>query len=85
VQAEVLVSALTMYKLTGAPKYREVFLRTWEFVDRHQIDWRNGEWWSSIDASLQPGGDKGGLWKAAYHNGRAMIECLALIKDLEGK
>lgn len=83
VQAEVLVSALTMYKLTGAANYREVFLKTWEFVRKHQIDWKNGEWWTDVNASLQGRGDKGGLWKAAYHNGRAMIECLALLRELE--
>lgn len=85
VQAEVLVSALTMYKLTGDEKYREVFLKTWDFVKKHQIDWKNGEWWTDVDDSLRPRGDKGGLWKAAYHNGRAMIECLALIKELEDR
>jgi mannobiose 2-epimerase len=52
-------------------------------VRKHQIDWKNGEWWSDVNASLQGRGDKGGLWKAAYHNGRAMIECLALLKELE--
>jgi mannobiose 2-epimerase len=83
VQAEVLVCALTMYKLTGDERYREVFLKTWDFVRKHQIDWKNGEWWSDVNASLQGRGDKGGLWKAAYHNGRAMIECLALLKELE--
>lgn len=83
VQAEVLVSALTMYKLTGEPQYRDIFLKTWEFVNKHQIDWKNGEWWPEVDASLRARGDKGGLWKAAYHNGRAMIECLALIQELE--
>jgi mannobiose 2-epimerase len=85
VQAEVLVSALTMYKLTGEEKYRDVFLRTWEFVKKHQIDWQNGEWWTEVDTSLKARGDKGGLWKAAYHNGRAMIECLALLKELEDR
>jgi mannobiose 2-epimerase len=83
VQAEVLVSALTMYKLTGEANYRDVFLKTWEFVRKHQIDWKNGEWWTEVDASLKPSGDKGGLWKAAYHNGRSMIECLALLKEME--
>ncbi len=83
VQAEVLVSALTMYKLTGEAKYRDVFLKTWEFVNKHQIDWKNGEWWTEVDESLKARGDKGGVWKAAYHNGRAMIECLALLKQLE--
>jgi mannobiose 2-epimerase len=85
VQAEVLVSALTMYKLTGEERYREVFAKTWEFTKKHLIDWRNGEWWTQVDSGLKPGGDKGGLWKSAYHNGRAMMECLALLKELEAR
>lgn len=85
VQSEVLVSALTMYRLTGDELYAQVFLKTWAFVNKHQIDWKNGEWWPEVDDSLKARGAKGGLWKAAYHNGRAMIECLTLLRELEGK
>ncbi|MBI4891075.1 MAG: AGE family epimerase/isomerase [Acidobacteria bacterium] len=85
VQAEALVSALTMYQLTSDPQYWEVFLKTWEFVKRYQVDWQSGEWWSEVDANLKPSGGKANEWKAGYHNGRAMLECIALLKGMKSK
>ena len=38
VQAEALVSALTMYRLTGHASYARVFERTWTFVNEKQTD-----------------------------------------------
>lgn len=84
VQSEVLVSALTMFRLTKDAQYWRVFERTWSFVDQHQIDWKNGEWWETVTDQLAQRGDKGSIWKAGYHNGRAMIESIALLKGLAG-
>jgi cellobiose epimerase len=80
VQSEVLVSALRMWKLTGDRKYWDVFEKTWQFVDRHQIDWQHGDWHATVLPDLSTRGDKANVWKAAYHNGRAMIECLQLLQ-----
>ena len=71
VQSEVLVSALTMYRLTKDPQYWRVFERTWAFVDRHQIDWKNGEWWETVTDQLEQRGDKGSAWKS----GIAATQC----------
>jgi mannobiose 2-epimerase len=80
VQAEALVSALRMWKLTGDRQYAEVFVKTWNFVEKQQIDWQTGEWWQSVAPDGQKRGPKGSVWKAAYHNGRAMMECLELLR-----
>jgi cellobiose epimerase len=82
VQAEALVSALMMHKLTKDPQYLEVFLKTWDFTKRHQIDWETGEWHPAVDSQGVGQGDKASVWKAGYHNGRAMIECLDLLKEI---
>ena len=82
VQSEVLVSALMMYRLTGDSRYWEVFEKTWDFTQKHHIDWKNGEWQASVNEKLQASGDKAGPWKAGYHNGRAMIEGIALLKQI---
>ena len=42
VQAEALVSALTMYRLTADPKYAQVYLKTWAFINTKQTDWSTG-------------------------------------------
>jgi cellobiose epimerase len=80
VQAEALVSALTMYRITGERRYADVFERTWRFVDQHQTDWTDGEWWETVAEDGATTGDKAHRWKAGYHNGRAMLECLRLLK-----
>lgn len=83
VQAEALVSALTMYRLTGDAQYWNVLVKTWDFIERHMADSQNGEWWPQVDGKLKPSGRKAYEWKAAYHNGRAMIECLAILRGLQ--
>lgn len=85
VQAEAMVSALMMYRLTGDPQYWNVFEKTWVFIRDHQIDWKTGEWWQSVDDSLKPSGDKASGWKGGYHNGRAMIEGIAILRQIMEK
>lgn len=80
VQAEAIVSALYMHRLTGEAKYVEVFEQTLGFIEKNLVDWNYGEWhWAVNDRGI-PSGDKANPWKAGYHNGRAMIECLRLLR-----
>jgi mannobiose 2-epimerase len=81
VQAEALVSALTMYRLTGEQQYADVFEQTWRWVNERQTDWQHGEWHQTIRPDGTAVGDKGHAWKAGYHNGRAMLECLRLLAE----
>jgi mannobiose 2-epimerase len=71
-----------MYKLTRDPLYLDVFEKTWNFIDKHQIDRKTGEWWETVDPDLRPSGNKAHAWKAGYHNGRAMIEAVSIIESL---
>ena len=80
VEAEALVSALYMYRLTQEPKYLEVFEKTYQFIEQYQTDWKYGEWHATITPEGRPQGDKAHIWKAGYHNGRAMIECLEMLR-----
>lgn len=79
VQAEAIVSALYMHRLTGEQKYLDVFRMTYDFIEKHQVDWENGEWHANVLPDGRVTGDKAQPWKAGYHNGRAMIECLLLL------
>jgi len=83
VQAEAIVSALHMYRLTHEPKYLSVFEKTFDFVEKNMVDWANGEWHANITPEGRPQGSKASPWKAGYHNGRAMIECLEILKQWE--
>ncbi len=80
VQAEALVSSLYMYRLTHEAKYLDVFRMTAGWIEKHQVDWKNGEWFETILPDGTPRGGKAHIWKCGYHNGRAMIECLEILK-----
>ncbi len=81
VEAEACVSALYMYRLTHDPMYWNVFAKTYDFIDQYQTDWTNGDWWETVRDGKGIGA-KAHIWKAAYHNGRAMLECLAILREL---
>lgn len=80
VQAEALVGSIRMYRAAEDLRYRQVFEKTCSFVEKHLVDWDNGEWYSHISPDGQVQGPKADPWKAGYHNGRAMIECLDVLK-----
>ena len=80
VQSEACVSALYMYRLTHDARYLRVFEKTYDWIEKHQVDWKNGEWFDTIMPDGTPSGDKAQIWKSGYHNGRAMMECLKILK-----
>jgi len=82
VQAEGLVSALHMYRLTKEEKYWNCFSQTLDWIVNHQVDWEHGEWFARVEKNGQPSGDKAGPWKSPYHNGRAMLFCLEALATL---
>jgi mannobiose 2-epimerase len=81
VEAEAIVSALHMNQLTGDPKYLDVFEQTYDYIEKYFVDWQYGEWHQNISARSVASGDKASIWKAGYHDGRAMIECLEILKQ----
>ncbi len=80
VQAEGLVSSLQMYRFTGDPKYRTLFQQIFAYIENNLIDDQYGEWHQIIAPDGTVRGDKASPWKAGYHNGRAMIECIEILK-----
>jgi mannobiose 2-epimerase len=82
VQAETITSALRMYELTGEEAYAEAFADTYEFIDEYHMDREAGEWHSGITDDLDPVGRKGAIYKGAYHNGRALLECIDTLERL---
>jgi mannobiose 2-epimerase len=82
VQAESLLCALQMYRLTGEEVYWQCFCQTLDWITRRQADWEHGEWYMRISAMGKPSGEKAGAWKSPYHTSRAMLQCLALLSPL---
>jgi cellobiose epimerase len=82
VQAEGLVAALYMYELTGEERYFSIFTQTLDWIEAHQVDWENGDWYAVIEEEGTPSGGKAHGWKSPYHNGRSMLQCLQRLKAL---
>lgn len=82
VQAEAIVSALRTFELTGDDVYADVFADTYEFIHKYHVDRDAGGWHSGITEKLDPVGRKGAIYKSAYHNGRALIECINALERL---
>jgi len=82
VQAESAACALHMYRLTRDARYLEVFQKTWDFIDQHVVDWKVGEWHLVVTPEGVGQGDKADSFKGPYHNGRAVLECMALLRKL---
>ena len=53
----------------------------------HQIDKRHGGWYESVnpDGSAIPGRSKATIWKAAYHNVRALLTVTQRLRRLAGR
>ncbi len=81
VQAECLLAALKLYLHTKEESYARYYACILDWIARHQIDWNHGEWHRLVLENGRPFGEKVHPEnKGAYHNGRAMIECLDLTK-----
>ncbi len=63
-------------------KLAEVFEKTYDFIEKYQVDWESGEWHAEVMPDGKVRGDKAQPWKAGYHTGRAMIECLQILKSV---
>lgn len=78
-QAEALLSALHMWRLTGDERYRQAFELTLGWIAEVQADLGRGDWHATIDRNGAASGDKSGAWKDPYHQGRAVLDCLELL------
>ncbi|HXE54487.1 MAG TPA: AGE family epimerase/isomerase, partial [Tepidisphaeraceae bacterium] len=76
VQFEGLNALLLMHERFGHddPRYFRDFVKTWRFITTHMADKEFGGYYSEVD---QAGGamnpSKANNWKAAYHDGRALL------------
>jgi mannobiose 2-epimerase len=74
VQVEGLNALLLMHQLYGKQdgRYFQRFLEQWSFIQKHTIDREYRGLYNLTKADGTPiTHDKGSIWKAAYHDGRA--------------
>ena len=83
-QAEGL-NALLLFGTIFSKKnnYNELFEKLWEYVKEYLLDDENKGWyWGSIEKEpFMKSEPKGSIWKAAYHDGRSLMNCLSMLAD----
>ncbi len=84
VQAEALLGALEMSRVTGEREPAETYLTTLDWIESRQVDWKHGEWHAFVPPRGRPYGRKADAWKGPYHTGRAVIHSLAVLQELRG-
>lgn len=78
VQAENVVGHINLYQHFGDRLAMQKAIRCWEYIKKHIIDRKNGEWhWSAYaDGTVNTEDDKAGFWKCPYHNSRMCMEVI---------
>ncbi|MGK7394626.1 MAG: AGE family epimerase/isomerase [Candidatus Cyclobacteriaceae bacterium M3_2C_046] len=88
VEAEGLNALLLMYSLfPDETRYFEAFLKLWEYTKTYMIDEEYGGWYASgLDVNPESAtGLKAQPWKTSYHNARALINIIRMLKELDQK
>jgi len=88
-QAEGLNSLLMMSQLypDDEQDYFGKFVKLWDYTNKYLIDHQYGEWYQGgIDKEPeQKTALKGHIWKASYHQFRALSNCVAMLKSKGGE
>ena len=83
-QAEAVVGFLDAFEQSGQERFLGAALRTWDFIERHLIDRRRGEWFRGVtrDGRVLENELKVSFWKCPYHNGRTGLEAVRRLRAL---
>ena len=77
-QAEALVGFINAWQMTGEANWLEAAEQVWAYTKAQYGGGGTSEWtWYAASAPkdrIYKAGQKAGMWKCPYHNGRAMIE-----------
>lgn len=83
-QAEAMVGFLNAWQLSGDSRYLEASLKAWQFIQEQIIDRQYEEWRWGVTRQGEPTStEKTGPWKGPYHNGRACLEVMRRIEEIQ--
>jgi len=90
VQAEAVVGFYNAWQLTGERHFREASRRAWDYIERHVVDRRHGEWHALVSREGVPLTEADdpeallvGPWKCPYHDARVCFEMLRRLANSE--
>ena len=83
-QAEALNTLLIFHNYFPEEGYDEHFVNQWNYIKQYAIDSINGGWYTNgldtdPNAKKHP---KASIWKSAYHNYRALDNCLEMLTNV---
>lgn len=82
-QAEGMNTLLLMSQLYPGDKmnYYEKFVKAWRYIDLNLVDHEHGDWYAGgLDKQPQMTTElKGHIWKACYHQYRALANCVDML------
>lgn len=84
VMSEAMVGFLNAYQLSNDEAWLQKSLKAWEYTKRNLIDKVGGEWYVGVRKG-EPArqADKITAWKCPYHNGRACLEIIRRVGEIE--
>lgn len=82
-QAEAMVGLHYAFAISGDKRFQNAIPDIWNFIRKHIIDHKNGEWFFRVDKKNKPyqEEDKLGMWKCPYHNSRALMVLLQAFRE----
>lgn len=77
-QAEAVVGFWAAWQISGDPRHAHGAWRAWQYIDRHLVDRRDGDWFKTLDAEARvvAAVPKAGPWECPYHHVRAGLEMI---------
>jgi mannobiose 2-epimerase len=77
-QAEAVVGFWHAYQLSGDDDFADAATRAWRFIQNHQVDRQQGEWFWRVrsDGTVDETEPKISEWKGPYHSIRMCLEML---------
>lgn len=74
-QSEAMVGCINAWQITGKSRYFDAAARTWEYINRHFVDNKNGGWFKMLTPDGTPKREpKASMWNCPYHNSRMAFE-----------
>ncbi len=84
-QCEAIIGFLNAFQLTGEEYFFTAAEGLWQYCRRFFIDRIHGEWFFRLSRAGVPDQScyKAGPWKGPYHNGRACLEVIDRLRQIE--
>ena len=79
-----MVGYINAFQVSGDHEFAEKARQSWMFIRNYLVDTSQGEWYWSVNREGTPQTDKekAGFWKCPYHNGRACMELIRRIEEI---